>query len=145
MQPETPNQPPLLILDYHDPSNRPRVRAARLARVFAGILSLAAIAMGYGAIEQGWVENRVLGFGVILLFAAGANLALRSANRCRGLFRGGWIGAVVVFGLWTTAVLSNQFHGAPPPSDRYYIAGFGVSFVLSAFALTFDPGPRGAT
>lgn len=139
MQREKPIQPQPLILDYQDQSNRAPVRAARLARAFAGVLSLAALAAGCGAIEQGWGQNRVLGFGIVLLFAVAAVLALRSANRRRGPFRGGWIASVLVFGLWSTALLSNQFHGQPPPSDQYFIASLIGACVLSAFALAIDP------
>jgi hypothetical protein len=79
-----------------------------------------------------------------VLAVVGALLALRTVNVCKSTFRFGWISAVVVFGLWTAIVVSNQTHGRPPPTDRYFIVGFGLSCVLSAIALAFDPRPSAA-
>lgn len=142
MQPESPQPTLPVILDYHDPLARGRPTLVRLVRCFAGALALAAFALAAGAVTQGWVQNRVLEFGVWLLVAVGAVLVLRAANLCKATFRPGWISAVIVFGLWAAIVLSNQTHGQPPPTDRYYIAGFGLTCVLSAFALAFDPAGR---
>ena len=82
--------------------------------------------------------------GVLLLAVVGALLALRTLNLCPGTFRFGWISAVVVFGLWATVILSNQMYGKPPPTNWYFIAGFGLSCALSAFALALDPRPSAA-
>jgi hypothetical protein len=102
---------------------------------------VSASTLAFGAAAQGWVQNPVLELGAFLLVVVAASLALRTLNLCKVTFRSGWISGVVVFGLWAAIISSNQTHGRPPPSDRYFIVGFGLSSVLSAVALAFDPRP----
>jgi hypothetical protein len=143
MQPQTPPPTSPLVLEYFDPSPSRSVKRLRVARIFAGALAGLAFALAGGAVAEGWVDNPVLGAGVWLLVIVGAAMTLRAINRFKNPFRFGWIGAVVVFGLWAAVILSNQTHGKPPPSDRAFIAGFGLSCILAAVGLAVDPRRAG--
>jgi hypothetical protein len=142
MHPETP-QPLPALLGYYDPSPRRRVWRHRVVRGFSGFLAVSSLALAF-SLAQGRARIPVLALGVCLLAFVAALLALRTVNRCKSTFRLGWISAVVIFGLWTAIFVSNQTHGRPPPSDRFYILAFGLSCVLSAVALALDLRPQAA-
>jgi hypothetical protein len=146
MPPGQDPSPPPPTLDYEYRFASGRQRGARLARGIAGVLSIAATALTACVLGQGWHRHRpVIACAAALLGLAAALLAWRTATRAAPASRIAWITALAAFALWTTIVLSNQFHGRPPPSDRYFIACFGISGLLSACGIAFDPQrPSGA-
>jgi hypothetical protein len=122
----------LRTIDYYDPSEDRQRRFERRLGWLAAILSLAAIALVVYVTWKGWR------FTLLKSFTAGvaAGLMVGAINRRRDLTGWwAWVGAVLVFGLWTAIVLSNQFHGRPPASSRFLIAGCAVAWAFSAVGL----------
>jgi hypothetical protein len=122
----------LQTIEYYDPSEERHRRFERRLGWLAGILSLAAIAL------VGWVTLKGWRFTFMRSVTAGvaAGLMLVALKwRHEWVCCSAWVGAVLVFGLWTAIVLSNQFHGRPPVSSRFVIAGCGVACAFSAVGL----------
>jgi hypothetical protein len=104
------------------------------------MLFIAATGLAACAVRQGWARHRpVIGCAVVLLAVVAGLLAWRTAHRSAPGSRIAWTGAVAAFGLWTAILLSNQFHGRPPPSDRYFLVCSGLAGVLSACGMALDP------
>src|SRR4051794_21583861 len=124
--------PALQTIEYYDASDDRRRRFERRLGWLAGILSLAAGALVVYVTWEGWrfAFLRCVTLGVAAGLMWGTLISRRDWVRWSA-----WVGAVLVFGLWTVIVLSNQFHGRPPVSDRFLIAGCAVACAFSAVGL----------
>src|SRR5438045_690455 len=101
-------EPTLQTIEYYDPSEDRQRRFERRLAWLAAILSLSAVVLVVYVTWKGWR------FTLLTSFTAGmaAGLMLVALKWRHELLRwSSWVGAVLVFGLWTVIILSNQFHG----------------------------------
>jgi MFS family permease len=125
----------LVTIDYYGPSSERYERRAKLLRCLAGFLAMSAVAAACYAWWNRWGVNFFCGIAMVAAIA----LALRSCDRRSRLpRRTPWCMGIVAFALWTILVLANQFHGRPPASDLYLLAGLAVCCSASVIGMLFE-------
>jgi hypothetical protein len=140
-EPVAPEPTTLQTIEYYDASEERQRRFERRLAWLAGILSLAAVALVVWVTWKGWRLN----FMASVTAGVAVGLMLGTLKWRGDLVRfSAWVGAVLVFGMWTVIVLWNQFHGKPPASSRFVIAGCAVACAFSALGLALTLR-RGAT
>jgi hypothetical protein len=135
MPPQAAGPNPLPLLEYRDRSQDRLRTNPRLLRALSGVLALSAAATA--ALHLWYRLPPVYNCGVAIILAVGFTLRARATQRLVP-FRSLWTLGIAIFGLWAFAILSNQFHGRPPPSSRYLIIWWAVSCAVSIAGLVLD-------